>query len=197
VYAKARKIVMHGEGTTTVMLSDEELLSCAVHEAGHAVVCDAAGRDFNLASIIEDDPSRLGCVEQAKKTRCTSASILASIDIALAGLVGQEVMGLSPSGGESDLKMANQLAFDYIRNGFCREEWGLVYLEEPDEKMKALAGKILDERYCKVSKTLRDVKPILSRFAQKLAERRMLFHDDLRMIKKSLVKKGTEYGNEV
>lgn len=197
MYAKARKIVMHGEGTTTVMLSDEELLSCAVHEAGHAVVCDAAGRDFNLASIIEDDPSRLGCVEPAEKTHCTSASILASIDIALAGLVGQEVMGLPPSGGESDLKMANQLAFDYIRNGFCREEWGLVYLEEPDEKMKALAGKILDERYCKVSKTLRDAKPILSRFAQKLAERRMLFHDDLRMIKKSLVKKGAEYGNEV
>lgn len=197
MYAKARKIVMHGEGTTTVMLSDEELLSCAVHEAGHAVVCDAAGRDFNLASIIEDDPSRLGCVEQAEKTRCTSASILASIDIALAGLVGQEVMGLPPSGGESDLKMANQLAFDYIRNGFCREEWGLVYLEEPDEKMKALAGKILDERYCKVSKTLRDAKPILSRFAQKLAERRMLFHDDLRMIKKALAKKGSEYGNEV
>ena len=194
MYAKARIIVMHGEGTTTVKLSDEQLLSCAVHEAGHALACDAAGRDFNLASIIEDDPSRLGCVEPADKTHCTSASILASIDIALAGLAGQEVMGLPPSGGGSDLQKANMLAFDYIRNGFCRE-WGLLYLEEPNEKMIALANKILDERYSTVYKMLLDARPILSRFAKMLSERKVLFHDDLRMLKKSFLKKGAEYGN--
>ena len=196
MYAKARIIVMHGEGTTTVKLSDEQLLSCAVHEAGHALACDAAGRDFNLASIIEDDPSRLGCVEPADKTQCTSASILDSIDIALAGLAAQEVMGLPPSGGESDLQKANLRAFDYIRNGFCRE-WGLLYLEKPNEKMMALANKILDERYSKVSKMLLDAKPILSRFAKMLSERKVLFHDDLRMLKKSIVKKGTDNGNEM
>lgn len=196
MYAKARIIVMHGEGTTTVKLSDEQLLSCAVHEAGHALACEEAGRNFNLASIVEDDPSRLGCVEPAEKTHCTGASILASIDIALAGLAGQEVMGLPPSGGGSDLHKAKELAFDYIRNGFCRE-WGLLYLEEPNEKMMALANKILDERYSKVSKMLLDAKLILSRFAKMLSERKMLFHDDLRMLKKSLAKKGSEYGNEV
>ena len=196
MYAKARKIVMHGEGTTTVELSDEQLLSCAVHEAGHALACDFAGRDFNLASIVEDDPSRLGCVEPAEKTHCTGASILASIDIALAGLAGQEVMGLPPSGGGSDLHKAKELAFDYIRNGFCRD-WGLLYLEEPNEKMMALANKILDERYSKVSKLLLDARPILSRFAKMLSERKVLFHDDLRMIKNSFTRKGAEYGKEV
>ena len=133
-------------------------------------------------------------MEPADKTHCTSASILASIDIALAGLAGQEVMGLPPSGGGSDLQKANMLAFDYIRNGFCRE-WGLLYLEEPNEKMIALANKILDERYSTVYKMLLDARPILSRFAKMLSERKVLFHDDLRMLKKSFLKKGAEYGN--
>lgn len=195
MYAKARQIVVHGESTTTVRLDDEQLYSCGVHEAGHALACDATGRDFVQASIVEDGSSHQGYVESSDKTRCTSASILDSIDVALAGLAGQEVMGLPPSGGESDLRQAKDLAFGYIRNGFCRE-WGLLYLEEPDEKMKTLASKIIDERYRKVFKMLLDAKPILSRFAKLLVERKTLFHDDLRMIKKSLAKKGSEYGNE-
>ena len=196
MYAKAREIVVHGESTTTVKLDDEQLYSCGVHEAGHALACDAVGRVFVQASIVEDGSSRQGYVESSDKTRCTSTSILDSIDIALAGLAGQEVMGLPPSGGESDLQKAKELAFGYIRNGFC-SEWGLLYLEEPDERMKELARKIIEERYCKVKQMLLASKTTLRQFARMLIERKTVFHDDLRMIKKALTKKGAEYGNEV
>ena len=194
-YVKARQIVVHGDSTTKVKMDKAQLFQVAVHEASHAYVCDAVGREFIQCSLVEDGSSRLGFVEPAdNKINCTSEAILGSIDIALAGLAGQEVMGLPPSGGGSDLQKANMLAFDYIRNGFCRE-WGLLYLEEPNEKMIALANKILDERYSTVYKILLDARPILSRFAKMLSKHKVLFHDDLRMLKKTLLKKGPEYGN--
>ena len=105
-------------------------------------------------------------------------------------------MGFPPSGAESDLRNATRFAFSYIQNGFSAE-YGLLYLEDADEQMKTTARKLLEERYSKVSDLLRNSKPVLGRFAKMLVERRTLFHDDLRMIKKALAKKGAEYGNEV
>ena len=196
VYAKVRRIVISGESTTSTKLDKDQLMSVAIHEASHAFVCDAVGRDFIQCSIVEDGSSRLGYVESSDKTCCTSASILQSIDIFLAGRAGQEVMGFPPSGAESDLRNATRFAFSYIQNGFS-PEYGLLYLEDADEQMKTTARKLLEERYSKVSDLLRNSKAVLSRFAKMLVERRTLFHDDLRMLKKSIVKKGAEYGNEV
>ena len=193
-YAKARQIVFQGESTTTVKLDNDQLMSVAVHEVSHAYVCDAVGRDFIQCSIVEDGSSRLGFVESSDKTYCTSESILGSIDISLAGRAGQEVMGLPPSGAESDLRNATRLAYSYIQNGFS-PDCGLLVLEEADEQMKVTARKLLDERYRKVSDLLRGSKPLLSKFAKMLVERRTLFHDDLLMLKKSMIKKGSEYGN--
>ena len=195
MYAKVRQVVVQGESTTSVKLDSNQLFDVAVHEASHAIVCDAVNRDFVQVSIIEDGSSRLGYVESSDKTCCSSASILASIDIALAGRAGQEVMGLPPSGAESDLRSATRFAFSYIQNGFS-PEYGLLYLEDADEQMKATARKILEERYRKVGDLLRNSKPLLNRFAKMLVERRTLFHDDLRMLKKALAKKGAKYGNE-
>ena len=158
-------------------------------------MCDAIGRDFVQCSIVEDGSPRLGFVESSDKTICTSAAILGSIDISLAGRAGQEVMGLPPSGAESDLRNATRLAFSYIQNGFS-SECGLLFLEEADEQMKSTARKLLEERYKKVSDLLRGSKPILSRFAKMLVERRTLFHDDLLRLKKAQVKKGAEYGKQ-
>ncbi len=196
MYAKVRRVVVSGESTTSTKLDDDQLMSVAIHEASHAFVCDAVGRDFIQCSIVEDGSSRLGYVESSDKTCCTSASILQSIDISLAGRAGQEVMGFPPSGAESDLRNATRFAFSYIQNGFSAE-YGLLYLEDADEQMKTTARKLLEERYSKVSDLLRNSKPVLGRFAKMLVERRTLFHDDLRMIKKALAKKGAEYGNEV
>ncbi len=196
MYAKVRRVVVSGESTTSTKLDNDQLMSVAIHEASHAIVCDAANRNFVQASIIEDNPFRLGYVESSDKTCCTSASILESIDISLAGRAGQEVMGFPPSGAESDLRNATRFAFSYIQNGFS-PEYGLLYLEDADEQMKATARKLLEERYNKVSDFLRNSKVLLGRFAEMLVERRTCFHDDLRMLKKSIVKKGTEYGNEV
>ena len=194
-YAKARRIVVQGDSTATVKLDTDQLMSVAVHEASHAYVCDAIGRDFVQCSIVEDGSSRLGFVESSDKTICTSAAILGSIDISLAGRAGQEVMGLPPSGAESDLRNATRLAFSYIQNGFS-SECGLLFLEEADEQMKSTARKLLEERYKKVSDLLRGSKPILRRFAKMLVERRTLFHDDLLRLKKAQVKKGAEYGKQ-
>ncbi len=194
MYAKVRQVVVQGESTTSVKLDSDQLFDVAVHEASHAIVCDAVNRDFVQASIIEDGSSRLGYVESSDKTCCSSASILESIDIALAGRAGQEVMGLPPSGSESDLRNATRFAFSYIQNGFS-PECGLLFLEEADEQMKSAARKLLEERYRKVSDLLRGSKPLLSRFAKMLVERRTLFHDDLRTLKKALVKKGAKYAN--
>ena len=196
MYVKARRVVVAGESTTTIKLTEDQLMSVAYHEGGHAIVCDMVGRDFVQATIVEDDSSRLGYVESSDKKSCTGTAILSDIDIALAGRAGQEVMGLPTSGVESDLECAKELAYKYIRNGFCRE-WGLLYLEEPDEKMKTLASKILDERYAEVTKMLIASKSLLNQFAKMLVERRTVFHDDLLMLKKSLDNKGTEYGNDV
>ena len=194
MYAKVRQVVVQGESTTSVKLDSDQLFDVAVHEASHAIVCDAVNRDFVQASIIEDGSSRLGYVESSDKTCCSSASILESIDIALAGRAGQEVMGLPPSGSESDLRNATRFAFSYIQNGFS-PECGLLFLEEADEQMKSAARKLLEERYRKVCDLLRDSKPLLGRFAKMLVERRTLFHDDLRTLKKALVKKGAKYVN--
>ncbi len=196
MYAKVRQIVVQGESTTSVKLDDDQLFDVAVHEASHAIVCDVVNRDFVQVSIVEDGSSRLGYVESSNKICCSSASILESIDISLAGRAGQEVMGLPPSGAESDLRNATRFAFSYIQNGFS-PECGLLFLEEADEQMKSTARKLLEERYRRVCDLLRNSKPLLNRFAKMLVERRTLFHDDLRNLKKALAKKGAEYGNEV
>ena len=196
MYAKVRQVVVQGESTTSVKLESDQLFDVAVHEASHAIVCDAVSRDFVQVSIVEDGSSRLGYVESSNKICCSSASILESIDISLAGRAGQEVMGLPPSGAESDLRNATRFAFSYIQNGFS-PECGLLFLEEADEQMKSTARKLLEERYRRVSDLLRNSKPLLNRFAKMLVERRTLFHDDLRVLKKALAKKGAEYGNEV
>ena len=194
-YVKARQIVVHGDSTTTVKMDKAQLFQVAVHEASHAYVCDAVGREFIQCSLVEDGSSRLGFVESAdNKIKCTSEAILGSIDISLAGRAGQEVMGLPPSGAESDLRNATSLAYSYIQNGFSAD-CGFLYLEEADEQMKTTARKLLNERYKKVSDLLRNSKPVLSRFAKMLVERKTLFHDDLRLLKNRLLKKGAEYGN--
>ena len=196
MYAKVRQVVVQGESTTSVKLDDDQLFDVAVHEASHAIVCDVVNRDFVQVSIVEDGSSRLGYVESSNKICCSSASILESIDISLAGRAGQEVMGLPPSGAESDLRNATRFAFSYIQNGFS-PECGLLFLEEADEQMKSTARKLLEERYRRVCDLLRNSKPLLNCFAKMLVERRTLFHDDLRNLKKTLAKKGAEYGNEV
>ena len=191
-YIKARQVVVQGDSTTSTRLDNDQLLGVAVHEAAHAIMCDTVGRGFVQCSIIEDGSSRLGFVESSDKTR--RDSILASIDISLAGRAGQEVMGLPPSGAESDLRNATKLAYSYIQNGFSAD-CGFLYLEEADEQMKSTARKLLNERYKKVSDLLRNSKPVLSRFAKMLVERKTLFHDDLQLLKNRLLKKGAEYGN--
>lgn len=194
-YVKARQIVVHGDSTTTVKMDKAQLFQVAVHEASHAYVCDAVGREFIQCSLVEDGSSRLGFVESAdNKIKCTSEAILGSIDISLAGRAGQEVMGLPPSGAESDLRNATSLAYSYIQNGFSAD-CGFLYLEEADEQMKTTARKLLNERYKKVSDLLRNSMPVISRFAKMLVERKTLFHDDLRLLKNRLLKKGAEYGN--
>ena len=194
-YVKARQIVVHGDSTTIAKMDKAQLFQVAVHEASHAYVCDAVGREFIQCSLIEDGSSRLGFVEPAdNKINCTSDAILGSIDISLAGRAGQEIMGLPPSGAESDLRNATKLAYSYIQNGFSAD-CGFLYLEEADEQMKSTARELLNERYKKVSDLLRNSKPVLSRFAKMLVERKTLFHDDLRLLKNRLLKKGAEYGN--
>lgn len=182
-YARARQLVLQGESTNVEKLDDKLLLNIAVHEAGHAVLCDAIGRSFIQATIVDDaGSSRQGFVESADNTLCSGPEILGSIDIVLAGRAAQEVLGFPPSGAECDLKTATKLAFTYIQNGFS-PECGLLYLEDADARMKDVARRLLDEGYERACTVLRRDRNLLEACARLLVRRRTIFHDDFIKLK--------------
>lgn len=194
-YLNARQSVISGENTTTVQVMDAQLWDVAVHEAGHAIVVDALGREFVQCQIVQDG-DRLGFVESLDTCCTTGESLIENIDIALAGRAAQEVIGLPLSGAGSDLKTATRWAFEYTQNGFS-DECGLLYREKVDERMKEVARKILDERYAKVKDRLAGSKELLKDFAKMLERKKILFQDDLRKLKASSAKKkGTRHGYE-
>lgn len=195
-YLNARRTIINGECTTTVQVKDAQLLwDVAVHEAGHAIVVDALGREFVQCQIVQAG-DRLGFVESLDTCCTTEVSLVENIDIALAGRAAQEVIGLPLSGAGSDLKTATRWALEFIQNGYS-DECGLLYREKVDEQMKEVARKILDERYAKVRDRLAGSKELLKDFAKMLERKKILFQDDLRKLKASSAKKkGTRHGCE-
>jgi cell division protease FtsH len=106
--------VLAGPKRSSGALSPEERRMVAVHEAGHAVVAAALGRDVDRVSVVRRGTG-LGHAAMAKDDRVLlrRSELLGRMACALAGKAAEElVYGETSTGSEADIEAATGLARD-------------------------------------------------------------------------------------
>jgi ATP-dependent Zn protease len=97
--------------------ADAERRRIAIHEAGHAVVAELAGRRVTVASVLRRAHA-LGLVSHTdpdERQLQTAADARALITVAMAGLVAEELeLGEPSTGVAADLQAATQLAAQLV-----------------------------------------------------------------------------------
>lgn len=194
-FLRAKQIVLDGMSTQQPSLGEEETLSVATHEAGHALCCLRNGVPVVQASIVASGMN-LGFLEQKDGglSSHTKEGLLASIDISLAGRAAQEVVfGQATDGAISDIARATALALQYVRSGFS--EWGLGIPPDGVEWMEVspFVRKLLADRYGRVKQHLAREKAVLQRMAARLAKKKVLCQEELL---ECLAKKERKSGHE-
>jgi cell division protease FtsH len=113
--------VLAGPKRSTGALSDDERRMVAVHEAGHAVVAAALGREVDRVSVVRRGTG-LGHAAMMRDDRVVlkRSELLDRMACALAGKAAEEIVYGEPStGAEADIEAATDLA----RNMAAR--WGM------------------------------------------------------------------------
>jgi cell division protease FtsH len=192
---RAKDKVLMGTERKSLIISEEEKLSTAYHEAGHALVAKLLkGADpVHKVSIIPRGRA-LGVTQQLpKEDRYNIAKQYANnrIAIAMAGRVAEEIIfGEQTTGAGSDIKEATDLAHKMVcewgmseRLGpisFTREE-GEVFLgkdfartknysEQIAQQIDEEVRKVITENYQRARKVLEENLEALKRLAQALIE---------------------------
>lgn len=184
-YLHARDVVMEGVCTQQPLLTDSEKFLVAVHEVGHALCCDMGGKEF--VQVVIGNGRVSGFLERMRDHGpTTGASLLNDVDITLAGRASEEVVFGEPTdGSKRDIKQATDLATQYINGGFS--EYGLGIPPEGLEwsVISPIARKIVDGRYSHVKQLLCSEKPMLLRLANLLVEKKVVFQDELREMRRN------------
>jgi len=191
----AKDKVLMGAERKSLIISEEEKLSTAYHEAGHALVAKMLkGADpVHKVSIIPRGRA-LGVTQQLpKEDRYNIAKAYANnrIAIAMAGRVAEELMfGEQTTGAGSDIKEATELAYKMVCEWGMSERLGPIsYARKDDEvflgkdliKTQSFSDqvaqqideevkKIITENYARARQILEQNLDSLKRLAQALIE---------------------------
>ncbi|ETZ04979.1 ATP-dependent zinc metalloprotease FtsH [Holospora undulata] len=155
------KILMGPERKNMLMTESDRRLT-AFHEAGHALVAAYSSHSdpIHKATIVPRGMA-LGLVmrlPETDKVSVTRASLLADLDIALAGRIAEEMMfgeeGIT-TGASSDFKFATNLARKMVTHWGMSKKIGYLFYGEQDEYWSGLASHISDNEVNQIDEEIR------------------------------------------
>ena len=180
-----------------VAYGTEERRRIAIHEAGHALVAELAGRRVAVASILRraDALGLVSHTDDEERYVHTVSDTSAMLRIALAGLVAEElVFGEASTGVVGDLAAATTLAARMVgamgvggsRVSFEAAEMGgagnLVAKTLADESTRAAVERLLAESEQQAGAIVAEHRDTLEALAVALAERDELSGEEVRTI---------------
>ena len=188
-----------------VAYGTEERRRIAIHEAGHALVAELAGRRVAVASILRraDALGLVSHTDDEERYVHTVSDTSAMLRIALAGLVAEElVFGEASTGVVGDLAAATTLAARMVgamgvggsRVSFEAAEMGgagnLVAKTLADESTRAAVERLLAESEQQAGAIVAEHRDTLEALAVALAERDELSGEDVRAIVRGRARTG-------
>jgi cell division protease FtsH len=195
---------MAGMERKSRVMNEQEKITIAYHEAGHALVaqsrvhCDPVKK----VSIIPRGVAALGYTQQVPtedRYVLRKSELLDRLDTLLGGRVAEEIVfGDVSTGAKNDLDRASALARHMVVGCGMSERLGLVTFDDAqdaallpmppgraqysegtaaliDEEVRRLLG----EAHERVTRTLRERRAALERIAQRLLESEVIDHDTL------------------
>ncbi|TDV38884.1 membrane protease FtsH catalytic subunit [Paraburkholderia caballeronis] len=204
-FDEAIDCAMAGAERKSRVMNEQEKLTIAYHEAGHALVAQSRANcdPVKKVSIIPRGVAALGYTQQVPtedRYVLRRSELLDRLDTLLGGRVAEElVFGDASTGAENDLERATAMAWHMVARYGMSERLGLVTCADGDGQPGAFvpAGysvrcgpqtaqriddevrRLLDDARARVASTLSERRAALDRVARRLLECEVLDHDTL------------------
>lgn len=199
------EVVIAGYQKKNAILTDEEKMTVAYHEIGHALV---AAKQTNSApvqkiTIVPRTSGTLGYtmqVDEGNKYLLSKEEILNKIAVYTGGRVAEEIaIGTITTGASNDIEQATKLARAMITRYGMSDEFGMIALEtvsnqylggdtslacsaETQTKIDGLVVEVVKEQYEKAKKILTENKDKLQELAKFLYERETITGEEFMCI---------------
>jgi cell division protease FtsH len=156
------KMMMGAECRHTIMTEHDRRVT-AFHEAGHALVAahSAHSDPIHKATIVPRGMA-LGLVmrlPETDKVSVTYATLLADLDVALAGRISEELMfgeqGIT-TGASSDFKFATNLARKMVTNWGMSKEVGYLFYGDQEDYL-GLTARFSDQEVRRIDDEIRKI----------------------------------------
>jgi cell division protease FtsH len=196
--------VMTGMERKSRVMNEQEKVTIAYHEAGHALVaqCRVHCDPVKKVSIIPRGVAALGYTQQvATEDRYVlrESELRDRLDVCLGGRVAEEIaFGDISTGAQNDLDQATELARHMVARWGMSTALGLATIEDSQamgcmmpvkrpERCSERTAELIDEEvrrllaeaHERVVRTLRERRSLLEKIAELLLEREVLDHDTL------------------
>jgi cell division protease FtsH len=203
-YAKDRIIM--GAERRSLLMTDQERVLTAYHEAGHVIVSIySTGSDPIHKATIMPRGRALGLVMRLPENDRLSfprEKMIADLMIAMGGRCAEEIIfgdSKVTSGASSDIKQATRLATSMVMEWGMSDEIGMIYYGDPEDTNYGANGyaqryDISEERSQKISS---EIKKLLDDSYNKAKEILNTHIDELHKIAKFLKKYETLSGEEI
>ncbi|PPE03450.1 ATP-dependent zinc metalloprotease FtsH [Holospora curviuscula] len=194
------KILMGPERKHMIMTESDRRLT-AFHEAGHALVAAYSSHSdpIHKATIVPRGMA-LGLVmrlPETDKVSVTRASLLADLDVALAGRVAEEMMfgeeGIT-TGASSDFRFATNLARKMVTHWGMSKKVGYLFYGEQDEYWGGLTAHISDREVNQIDEEIRN---LLKAAHQRTLDLLTRYKDQLILLAETLLTYETLSGEEI
>ncbi|ETZ07755.1 ATP-dependent zinc metalloprotease FtsH [Holospora obtusa F1] len=194
------KIIMGPERKNMIMTDLDRRLT-AFHEAGHALIASLSSHSdpIHKATIVPRGVA-LGLVmrlPETDKVSVTRASLLADLDIALAGRVAEEMMfgedGIT-TGASSDFKFATNLARKMVTHWGMSKKIGYLFYGEKEEYWGGIASHVSDQEVNQIDE---EIRKLLKEAHQRTFGLLMRHKEKLILLAETLLKYETLSGEEI
>jgi len=185
-FLEGRNMVLYGEKASQKWPPESER-RLAIHEAGHGLVCLLHGKPIVQITIVGRGDA-IGFIDHERDESSLGESVSdldKRIDICLAGLAAEKMIGEPSTGASSDLQQASEIAAQLVYRFGMDEEYGLAVPENASRQAlvtnPALWQRVQDRvkrRMQKVTALLAEHREELTRLQQALIEKRTLFYEE-------------------
>jgi cell division protease FtsH len=196
---------MAGMERKSRVMNEQEKITIAYHEAGHALVAQSRAHcdPVKKVSIIPRGVAALGYTQQVPtedRYVLRKSELLDRLDAFLGGRVAEEIIFNDVStGAENDLDRATAMARHMVERYGMNDAFGLAtvdsattplgadgvrYSESSAQLIDEEVRRLLNDAHDRVVKTLTERRALLERIAHRLLEKEVLDHDTLMSLMK-------------
>ncbi|MBR6801287.1 MAG: AAA family ATPase [Eubacteriaceae bacterium] len=180
-----------GIKNNSVRLSDRDLRTVAIHEAGHAMAHIAFMNTLPQKITVVSRAQALGMVvmgEREDDNLIDTEEFEKRISVLLAGRAAEEVMlGRITTGAQNDLRKANELAVCmFTEHGMSNEYFNVASIREHGGEYRNSADKfvseVLNRCYKRCTALISDNKDIVLKLSEELINKKTISEDEIREI---------------